>query len=68
MGPIVPSLWGFTVLAAVMGQPLSVKGNLGLIAIVLFVNAVWGLGMVAVSRWLRRRYGPARSGGVTNMV
>ncbi|MDQ2778323.1 MAG: hypothetical protein M3Y32_02065 [Pseudomonadota bacterium] len=57
LGGVVPSLWGFTVLAAIKGQPLFAKGNLGLIAIVLFINAVWGLGTVVVYRWLQRRYG-----------
>ena len=36
----------WTVLAGMHGKPMFAGGNMKLIAIVLFVNAVWGVGTV----------------------
>ena len=43
LGAILPSVWGWTVLAAMKGQAMFAGGNLKIIAIVLLVNGIWGL-------------------------
>lgn len=42
LGAIVPSVWSWTVLAAMKGNAMFAGGNLKVIAIVLLVNGVWG--------------------------
>ncbi len=51
LGSVVPSVWGWTVIAGMRGAPMFANGNLRLILLVLFVNAVWG----AATLWLFRR-------------
>lgn len=46
LGGVFPSLWTWTVLAAMRGKPLFAGGDLKLIAFALCVNAVWGVGTV----------------------
>lgn len=50
LGSVIPSVWGWTVIAGMRGAPLFANGNLRLILMVLFVNAVWGLATL----WLFR--------------
>ena len=46
LGGVVPSVWGWTVLASIHGKPMFSGGNMKIIIFVLFVNAVWGAGTV----------------------
>lgn len=46
LGAVLPSLWSWTVLAALHARPLFAGGNLKSIGFALFVNAVWGVGTV----------------------
>ena len=46
LGGVVPSVWGWTVLASIHGKPMFSGGNMKVIIFVLFVNAVWGAGTV----------------------
>lgn len=48
LGSVLPSLWSWTVLAAMRGKPMFAGGNLELIAFALCVNAVWGIATVVL--------------------
>ena len=48
LGAIVPSVWGWTVIATLRGAPVFAGGNLPLIMLVLFVNGVWGWATVVL--------------------
>jgi len=58
LGSLIPSLWGWTVIAALRGGPLFAGGNGRVILTVLFVNAVWG----ATTVWLFSLLGGRRTG------
>lgn len=47
-GALLPSLWGFTVLAAMRGTPMFAGGDLKIIGIVLLINGIWGLATVVL--------------------
>ena len=55
LGAIVPSAWGWTVIASMRGVPLFADGNLPLISLVLFVNGVWGWATVLMLQGMQRR-------------
>ncbi len=46
LGAVLPSLWSWTVLAALHSRPLFAGGNWKIIGFALCVNAVWGVGTV----------------------
>ena len=58
LGSLIPSLWGWTVIAAMRGGPLFAGGNTRVILTVLFINAVWG----AATVWLFTLLGGRRPG------
>lgn len=57
LGAIMPSTWGWTVIAGMRGVPLFAGGNLSLILLVLFVNGVWGAATVLILQGMQRRFG-----------
>ena len=50
LGAVVPSIWGWTVIAAMHGRPFFAGGNLRTILLVLFINGVWGWATVLLLR------------------
>ncbi len=58
LGAVLPSLWLWTVLAAVHGRPMFAGGNLKMIGFALFVNAVWGVGTVLLFKAMQRDRSP----------
>jgi hypothetical protein len=55
LGSVVPSVWGWTVIATMRGGAMFAGGNLRIIALVLFVNAVWGWATVLLWQQMRAR-------------
>ena len=60
IGGVVPSVWGWTVLAAMKSQPMFAGGKPNLIVMVLLINAVWGIATVALYRTMGRGDAKAR--------
>lgn len=58
LGAVLPSLWSWTVLAAMHARPLFAGGNLKIIGFALFVNAVWGVGTVLLFKAMQGRPTP----------
>ena len=54
LGGVLPSVWGWTVLAAMKGQPMFAGGKPNVILMVLLINAVWGIATVALYRAMGR--------------
>ena len=50
LGAIVPSVWGWTVIATLHGRPLFAGGNVRAILLVLFIDGVWGWATVLLLR------------------
>ena len=54
LGGVLPSVWGWTVIAAMKSQPMFAGGKPAVIVVVLLINAVWGIATVALYRAMSR--------------